>query len=464
MEFGEHLSTVEVELREAVEALDVDRLSGGDAERLAGMFNSIERMAAAGKALAAARAATCGAWKRNGHRSAADWLGRMSGVGKHQAQRTLEAAERVAGQPDVDEAWRAGRLSPVQAEEISAAAAHAPEEAATLVEQAGSESLGGLRDACRNVRATAESAEDEHARYRRIHAGRYVRAWTDADGAGHLNARLTPDAYATVCSALGPFEDRVFEEARRAGRRGPFEAYAADALLAMAGATLSGDASSSGSSGGPARPTTVIVRVDHSAFVRGHAAAGESCEIDGVGPIPVSTARAMSADAFLAAVVHDGIDISSVVHFGRQPTSHQRSALLVRDPTCVVPGCGISTGLEIDHVDPWALTHTTRLDRIARLCAHHHHLKTYEGWTLTGSPGAWHFPSPTDRVTPDQDARRRPSPSSARQGTPDGTSPGGNRTRPPNRADTRAAPRPGASSRPRRVDSMVDAGPDPVPP
>ena len=40
------------------------------------------------------------------------------------------------------------------------------------------------------------------------------------------------------------------------------------------------------------------VRVDHSAFLRGHTEAGEVCEIAGVGPIPVSVAQRLADDAF----------------------------------------------------------------------------------------------------------------------------------------------------------------------
>jgi len=47
-----------------------------------------------------------------------------------------------------------------------------------------------------------------------------------------------------------------------------------------------------------------------------------------------------------------------------------------------VPGCGVSYGLEIDHVVPFAMGGPTALSNLALLCHHHHWLKTYEGWTL----------------------------------------------------------------------------------
>jgi hypothetical protein len=68
----------------------------------------------------------------------------------------------------------------------------------------------------------------------------------------------------------------------------------------------------------------------------------------------------------------------------------------LRDPVCVVDGCSARHHLEIDHVDGWALTRTTTIDRLARLCRWHHHLKTYGGYRLEGTPGdwRWHGPAP----------------------------------------------------------------------
>jgi hypothetical protein len=100
------------------------------------------------------------------------------------------------------------------------------------------------------------------------------------------------------------------------------------------------------------------------------------------------------ADAFLTAVVMNGVEVAKVAHLGRYPTAHQRSALVVRDPECVVPGCHVREGLEIDHVDPWSTSRVTKLEALARLCRFHHALKTYEGYRLEGGPGHWRWLAP----------------------------------------------------------------------
>jgi 5-methylcytosine-specific restriction endonuclease McrA len=133
------------------------------------------------------------------------------------------------------------------------------------------------------------------------------------------------------------------------------------------------------------RPPTcsVMVRVDLSALLRGHAVDGELCEIDGQGPIPVPMARDMANDSFLRLVFHRAGDIRAVSHLGRTINRTLRTALAHRDGMCVVPGCGVRFGLEIDHVIPVADDGPTELDNLALLCGHHHFLKTYEGWTLS---------------------------------------------------------------------------------
>jgi hypothetical protein len=60
-----------------------------------------------------------------------------------------------------------------------------------------------------------------------------------------------------------------------------------------------------------------------------------------------------------------------------------REALIDRDRVCVVPGCGISKGLEFDHRIPFAQGGPTSIDNLQRLCKHHHRMKTAGHATLT---------------------------------------------------------------------------------
>ena len=375
-------------LKDAIAELDPDVLEAKSAARLVEDFAEIERLAAAGKALAARRMATSGVWRKDGARSAAHWLARHTGTTVGHAVATIETAQRLAELPATEKAVRTGKLSEVQAKEIASAAAADPSSEQKLLGVASSDGVATLREQCARVKAAATN--DENGRYNKIHRSRYLRHWSDAEGAFRLDARLTPDAGAVVVAALERLKDKIFKEARKQGRREPYNAYAADALVEMAKHARTSNASGSRRSPG----TLVRILVDHDALERGHTQNGERCEIEGIGPIPVATATALAQDSILAALSSDGTDIYTVTHLGRRVTARQRTALEVRDPCCVVAGCEVRDHLEIAHVTGRREGGPTKLDNLARLCPWHHHLKTYKGWVLSGGPGRWRFDPP----------------------------------------------------------------------
>jgi hypothetical protein len=205
---------------EVVGHFEPDRFSGADAVRLTELFAWGERLCATGKALAAKRAADTGAWDTGTDRSAADWLGRISGQSAGAAAGALETAKRLKDQPDVEKAARQGKLSEQQSKTVSATAKRAPDKTRELLDRARSDSLAALRDRARQIQLAADKAEDDREQYRRIHAGRYLRLWCDDDGAGRISGRFTADQLAEIQVALVPFQDDVFR-ARVPRRRCP---------------------------------------------------------------------------------------------------------------------------------------------------------------------------------------------------------------------------------------------------
>ena len=164
------LEQVVAALEATVAGLEPAVLSGGDAATLVAVFTRGERLCAAGKALAARRVAETRVWCAEGERSAAHWLARRSGTTLGAAAAALETVERLDDLAVTGEAFRSGRLSEVQAREIASVAAGHPEAEAGLVAQAESDTVAGLRLACRQVAAT--SGVDEVSRERAIHRGR----------------------------------------------------------------------------------------------------------------------------------------------------------------------------------------------------------------------------------------------------------------------------------------------------
>ena len=394
------------QLKAAVASFEPEVLTTAAAQELVRDFAEIERLAAAGKALAARRAAQGDGWKRTGARSAADWLAKTSGSTVGAAAAALGTAEKLKGLPDTDAAVRNGELSPTQAEELAAAATANPAAEAELLAAAKTDTVKQFRDRCAKVRA---AARDERAHHAQLHRTRHLRSWTDREGAAHLHAKTTPELLALFHRELAPHLRGEFDRARREGRRETHDAYAHDAFFdLLRGAntnTTAGDETTATSTGGASRSSAsvkTIIVCDHPAWTRGHTNPGETCEIAGIGPIPVAVARALSADAFFAAVITRGTDIVNVAHLGRAVTAEQRTALELRDRCCVIPGCDAGHGLEIDHTTSatgWADTRRTTLNELARLCRHHHHQKTYDGYTLTGTPGSWHWRAPPDQTS-----------------------------------------------------------------
>jgi Domain of unknown function (DUF222) len=210
----------------------------------------VEKLAAAGKVLAARWVEESNLWPSQGFRSAAQWTAAKTGTTVEQAVGALTTARCLEDLPETAEAFRSGRLSETQGTRGSRSCRRAP---------------GGGSTTARNGR------------------GRHR--------------------------------------------------------------------------GGPARRVPPgDEHLDHEAFVRGYTEGGETCEVPGVGPIPVSAARRLADDAVLRAFVTDGVDVTAVAHPGRTIAAHLRSALEVRDPVCVVPGCRVGTGLEIytSHPSPRA--------------------------------------------------------------------------------------------------------------
>ena len=132
---------------------------------------------------------------------------------------------------------------------------------------------------------------------------------------------------------------------------------------------------------------TIHLHVSQEAFERGHTEAGEICEIDGAGPIPVSTAHRLASDAIVKALVAHGADVTRVVHLGRSIPAALRTAIETRDRVCVIEGCEVDRHLEIDHNLPYAQGGPTSVENLGRVCTYHHDQKSRRDLRRHGPPG-----------------------------------------------------------------------------
>jgi 5-methylcytosine-specific restriction endonuclease McrA len=410
----------------ALEAVDPSCLSVEDGTRVLRRVARHERRVLAYKTGLSARLAEGSHYTRTGHHSAAELVAAATGDSVGEAKDLIRLGEALVDQPELAESFRAGKLSRRRAARVSDAVKVNPAREAELVSTAESDSEATLKERCHRAKVEGRSSEAEARHFQKLREDRRCRTFTDDDGAFRLQAVLAPEAGAGVLAALEAETDRRFTKARAEGRFETTDAYRADALVALlTGQGILGpggdgkDPAPSGRSSDP--KATVSVVVDLEALRRGSVAEGERCEIPGVGPVGVDYARELLGEALVEVLIAKGTDVTTVSSAGRHIPKPLRSALLLRDPRCVVPGCDARLGLENDHwVTDFAKGGLTALDNLARICRRHHQDRTHHGFELTRTTDAWVWTAPERPMTP---KRRRPKRRPRAKAPPQGTGP-----------------------------------------
>jgi hypothetical protein len=114
-------------------------------------------------------------------------------------------------------------------------------------------------------------------------------------------------------------------------------------------------------------------------------------ELAGFGPVIADVARKIANDSGnkLRVIVCDDTtgEPTHVVTPTRQPTAQQRRRVLVRNTTCVFPGCRMpARQCDIDHTVSVADGGETCDCNLAPLCRHDHRIKHQHGWTYRKLP------------------------------------------------------------------------------
>ncbi len=395
----------------ALDATDPACCSLEGAAEVLRRLTRLERKVVAHKTAFSARLAQGSLYTRTGHRSAAEFLAATTGDSVGEAKDLIRLGEALVDQPSLAESFLAGKLSHRRAARVSDAVKVNPAKEAELVGSAESDSEATLKERCLRAKVEGRSGKAEARHFQKLHEDRRCRTFTDDDGAFRLLAVLAPEAGAGVLAALEAETDRQFEAARTEGRFETPDAYRADALVALTtgGGTLTPKGEETGTARGGCTcdpKATVSVVVDAEALRRGSVGQGERCEIPGVGPVGVDYARELLGEALVEVLIAKGTDVTTVYSAGRHVPKRIRSALLLRDPRCVVPTCDARLGLENDHwVTDFAQGGLTALDNLARLCRRHHLDRTHRGFELTRTDEGWVWTAPEHPTEP---KRQRP--------------------------------------------------------
>lgn len=144
----------------------------------------------------------------------------------------------------------------------------------------------------------------------------------------------------------------------------------------------------------------IVVTVPHAAFWRGHTTAGETCEVPGVGTVPVSEVhKLLDDDPIIKTVVTKGRDITALGTATRSIKEDLRLAVaLSSDGTCEVPDCEARRFVELDHEWEYHKGGPTTYDNLRPLCTFHHDLRTNHGYELQGTPGNYEWIAPDGTV------------------------------------------------------------------
>jgi hypothetical protein len=313
-------------LRSAATRFDTGTMSGDDAAEVVKVGVALERLGALLRTRFALRVEATGAYRTTGHKNAAGWLAEQSGESVGQAHGVLKAASQLADAPVVADAFADGRLSLAQAAVAADAGVLVPTSQGRLVATAATGSLRELKTEAARIKRKAHGEASVLERDTWVQRRRYCRFWSPAAGGVRLEAWLPTVDGARLKAVLQTEADRIFEDARVAGVRDRSDAHLADALVRV----VCGDGQDQPKAG-------VTVRANVAGLRRAFVDGDETCEIPGVGPVPVAVILDLLGDSAFRVVTEDGGRAATSAT--RTSTSPCRPAPLRRDGTCAVPGC-----------------------------------------------------------------------------------------------------------------------------
>ena len=191
----------------------------------------LENLVAAARISITPAVAATDDWKRDGSKCPSDSFAGKTGTSRGKARADMETGKNLANAPGTQESFLNGDLSPEQAATIADAVKANPAAEQALLDCAKRKSLKELKTEA--LRRKSE-VEDMDERERRLHRQRYVRQWTDSEGAWNLRARGPVPTGADFQSVLERLIDQQFKAARKSGQRGTRDNYAYDALMDLA--------------------------------------------------------------------------------------------------------------------------------------------------------------------------------------------------------------------------------------
>ncbi len=300
-------------------------------------------------------------WSDGETQSCAHWLNWKCGIGVGAAREKVRVARALENLPKVSAAMETGALSYSKVREITRVASAETEDALLMVAEHGTAS-----HVEKLVRAFRRSQEaEELSREARQQESRRVSIRHDDDGSMVLLCRLPAEVGARLLQAIDIAVDDV-PAGTSEEPRASFSARRADALGLLAETFLAHGALEM--NGGDRNQIVVHVAAE---TLRDRKAG--CCEIEDGPSIAAETARRMSCDASLIAMIES--DDGEPLNVGRKTRAISPALwrlLKSRDKGCRFPGCANSRYMDGHHIIHWANGGETKPSNLVCLCRFHH--------------------------------------------------------------------------------------------
>jgi hypothetical protein len=321
-------------------------------------------------------------WNCRATRDCAHWLNWKCGIDLGAAREKVRTARALEKLPLISAAMERGGISYSNVRAITRVATPENEHYFLQIARHGTahhvETL---------VRAYRRAEEQELSRERQQQMNRGVRYCWDDDGSLVLKVRLPAAVGALVLKAL---EAAVPETPPDEVERPTWSHKRADAMAVIFESFMAHGAEAM--SGGERHQ--VVVHVSAETLSAG---GGERCEIEDGPAIAAETARRLTCDASVIAIVEN--EKGEPLSVGRKtrsiPPAIQR-ALNSRDKGCRFPGCTHKKYTDAHHIKHWARGGETKMSNLVTLCRFHHR-KVHEGQVVVQllDDGAIRFVQPS---------------------------------------------------------------------
>jgi hypothetical protein len=332
-------------------------------------------------------------WALGGFVSCAHWLGVRIGVGEVAAREKVRVARALQDLPQISAALSRGQVSYSKVRALTRIAT--PQNEGELLAVARTAPASHVERIVREVRRAGRAGLELAQRQ---HDDRYLRTHTDANGMLVVDGRLPPEVGQLLVRALEGAQHLlqqggVSAESSRpepgptretpAQRRADALGLVCKRALAALGTAQRGE------------PYQVLVHCD--AEVLADPRAEGACCLDGGPAISGDTARRLSCDAPVVALVERNGEVLSVGRKSRRVSTALYRALRSRDRHCSFPGC-TRAGQQVHHVQHWADGGETSAANTVLLCRRCHWLLHEGGFSVQGTaPDGLRFSDPEGR-------------------------------------------------------------------